>query len=75
LTGLEGEKLRAEHEELSQRIAALSGLLEDDKKIYSLIKEESLQLKDSHAGPRRAQILPVEASQTISAEDLIPNDR
>ena len=40
LTGLERDKLEAEYRELQERIAYLKGILADEKKLLSVIKEE-----------------------------------
>lgn len=69
LTGLEREKLEAEHQELLVRIEELKGILADEKKLLSVIREEILIIKEKYGDERRSQI-GFDASD-ISMEDMI----
>ena len=72
LTGLEREKLEEEFKELGILIEELMSLLADKNKMYSLIKEEILILKDKHGDERRTRILPREDEMNI--EDLYESE-
>lgn len=72
LTGLEREKIDAEFEELEKLIANLKEILADDNKIYEVMKEELIALKDKYNDKRRTQI---EDKRTeITKEDLIKDE-
>ncbi len=70
LTGLEREKLEAEYADLMNRIAELKGILADEKKLLSVIREEILIIADKYGDERRTSIGFDEYD--ISMEDLIP---
>ncbi len=72
LTGLEREKLAAEHKELSALIRELSEILGDEKKLLAVIVAELREVKDKHAAPRKTEIVPGEAD--IQIEDLIQEE-
>lgn len=71
LTGLEQDKLKAEYEELRQKIAEYEAILADRQKVLNIIKEELLEDKAKYGDERRTQILPATDEMTI--EDLTPN--
>jgi DNA gyrase subunit A len=72
LTGLERGKIKAEYEELLERIKYLNELLSNDSLIYGLIKEELRRYKKKYNDERRTEI----TSQTsdIEIEDLIAEE-
>ena len=53
LTGMEDTKLRTEMADLQSKIAELKKLMQDDKRVYEVIKKELLEIKAKHATPRR----------------------
>ena len=69
LTGLEREKLDAEYLDLIKRISYLRDLLENERKIYDLIKTELLEIKAAYEDERRTDIVPDEGEMQM--EDLI----
>jgi DNA gyrase subunit A len=69
LTGLERDKLEAEYLEVIKLISYLRDLLANRKKIYGVIKEELLQMKESFGDNRRTEIAPDEGEMNV--EDLI----
>lgn len=73
ITSLEGEKLEAEHKALQENINSLENLLIDDERIFEVMINESLALKEKYAVPRKSQI--VEQAVGLSTEDLVPNER
>ena len=72
LTGLEHEKLEAEHQELLKKIAELKAILEDEKRLLGVIRSELLVIKDKYGDDRRSKIGYDEFD--ISMEDMIPRE-
>ena len=72
LTGLERDKLEAEYRELQERIAYLKGILADEKKLLSVIKEEMQEIADKYGDDRRTRI--GQAVGDFTDEDLIDDE-
>ncbi|MEA1878031.1 MAG: DNA gyrase subunit A [Bacteroidota bacterium] len=72
LTGLERDKIRAEHEELMKLIAHLKELLENKDLRMSIIKEELLEVKEKYGDERRTEI--VYASEEFNPEDFYADE-
>lgn len=72
LTGLEQEKVSSEYKELLATIADLADILAREERVYQIVKDELLAIKEKHAGPRRSEIVPDEGE--INMEDLIANE-
>jgi DNA gyrase subunit A len=72
LTGLERDKIEAEYEDIIKLIAELTSILENEKKLLQVIKDELQQIKAQYADPRHTQI--VEAEGEFRMEDLIVNE-
>jgi DNA gyrase subunit A len=73
LTGLERDKIESEYKELQKEIKRLKAILESDKLLTKLIREELVEVKEKYANPRRTEILPEEAKD-INIEDLITEE-
>ncbi|MBE9127322.1 MULTISPECIES: DNA gyrase subunit A [unclassified Coleofasciculus] len=73
LTALEAQKIQAEHEELQTRIADLQDILARRSRILEIVETEALQLKTTHATPRRTVIEEVEGE--LGDIDLIANEK
>jgi len=73
LTGLEREKIAAEYKELIKTIAYLEDLLSSERRIFRVVKEELLEVKEKYADARRSEIRPQE-SREFELEDLIPDE-
>ena len=71
LTGLERSKVEEELKELLKLIEELKAILESDEKIYNIIKEELLAIKDKYGDERRTNI-DMTAIEYIEDESLIP---
>lgn len=69
LTGLEREKILAEHAETLKQIARYREILGDEREVYKIIVEELQEVKKLHADDRRTQI--VDETTEISIEDMI----
>ena len=72
LTGLEMDKVKAEYNELIERIKDLLDILAKESRVMSIIKKELKDIKDKHGNPRRTDIVPDEGE--IAIEDLIANE-
>ena len=72
LTGLEHEKLEAEHQALLKKIAELKAILADEKRLLGVIRSELLVIKDKYGDDRRSKIGYDEFD--ISMEDMIPRE-
>ena len=72
LAALERKKINDEFDELLLRIAYLEDLLDNPQKIYFLVKDEIVELKDKFGDKRRSEISQEEAKD-FHIEDLIPH--
>jgi DNA gyrase subunit A len=73
LTAMEEEKLKAEHKELTADISTAESIMQDDSKVYTILKSETMEIKEKHGVDRRSIITAEEGS--LSDEDLLANDR
>ena len=69
LTGIEKDKVLEEYKAKQEEIAYFRGILEDEKKLMGVVKDEILAVKAQYADERRTRILPYEGE--IDLEDLI----
>ncbi len=72
LTGLERDKIEAEHNELLKKIAYYRQVLADEGLVRSIIREELQDLEKTHKSPRKTVVVPMEGEMQM--EDLIAND-
>ena len=72
LTGMERGKIDAEYTELMTLISELTDIIENERKLLDLIKNELLEVKETYGDERKTFI--TEAEGDVSMEDLIPND-
>ena len=71
LTGLEQDKIKAEHAELMKLISHLENILNDESLRMSIIKDELIEIRDKYGDDRRTEI--EYAGGDLSIEDMIPN--
>src|SRR5680860_1107678 len=69
LTALERHKIEEEHQDLLERIAHLEEILEDEARVFQIIKEELAEIKAMYADERRTELAPSE--DELDIEDLI----
>ena len=72
LTGLERDKLEAEHAQLLLTITDLKEILASEIRVREMIKGELLQIRERYADDRRTRI--IESSADLSIEDLIADE-
>ncbi len=72
LTGLEREKILAELAEIEALIKRLHAILEDEKLLLKVIKDELQQVADQFGEARRTEI--VGYTGEIRMEDVVPDD-
>ncbi|HHH30128.1 DNA gyrase subunit A [Oceanithermus sp.] len=72
LTGLEREKLQAEYRELQETIAYLRAILADETRLWGVVKDELLAIREKFADERRTLI--TEFAEGFNPEDLIEDE-
>jgi len=72
LTGLERDKIRAEHAEVLKEIQYLESILGSETLRMQIIKDETLEVKEKYGDKRRTDI--EFNAEEINIEDLIPNE-
>jgi DNA gyrase subunit A len=72
LTGLEQDAIRAEHAELTKKIAELRGILADETRVADVIVDELERIRDEFGDDRRTEITAVEGE--IDVEELIADE-
>ena len=72
LTGLERDKIAADLRALVEQIREYLELLESREKLYALLRDELLAMREQFADPRRTEIVEGEFDQDI--EDLIQRE-
>ena len=73
LTGLEQDKLRDEYDDLVNLIKDLKDILANKDRRMSIIKDELLEIKNSH-GDERKSIIEFSGGE-LSIEDMIPDEK
>lgn len=73
LTGLERDKLEQEYADLLEKIAYFRGILGDEYRLYEVIREEILELRNKYDDHRRTEI--VMADDDFDIEDLIDEEQ
>ncbi len=72
LQGLEREKIEAEYKELMERIAYYNSLLNDEKLLMGVIKDELLEIKKKYGDKRRTKIVKDEGE--LDEKDLVEEE-
>jgi len=72
LTSMEIDKIRDEYKQIIETIKDLLDILRSETRVYAIIKEELLRVKEKFGNPRRTQIVDAETDLTI--EDLVANE-
>ena len=72
LTGLEMDKIKAEHAEIMKRIERFKEILSDEDLRFTLLTDDFKEVKEKYGDERRSNI--EFSSSEVSIEDMIPND-
>ena len=72
LTGLEMDKIKAEHEEIIEKIKHLNEILSNEDLRFSMLTDDLLEVKNKYGDDRRSNI--EFSSSEVSIEDMIPNE-
>ena len=72
LTGLEREKIEREYLELMRLIEEYRSILQNEKKLLSVIKKELRQIREKYPSPRRTRLIAEEGE--FRMEDVIANE-
>jgi len=73
LTGLEREKLETEHAALMERIKGYQAILDDERMLMAVLREETLDMRERFGDKRRTEI--VGEIEDFDREDLIAEER
>ncbi|MBS3095628.1 DNA gyrase subunit A, partial [Candidatus Woesearchaeota archaeon] len=71
LTSLEQDKINKEHDELIDVIKELKDILSKEPRIYAIIKDELLDIKNRFGDERRTEIIESNPDEDITEESLI----
>lgn len=75
LTGLERDKIVAEHREVLKKIAYYKAVLSTPQMVRDIIKEDLIQIRDKYADERRTEITydeeDIDAEELIDREDMV----
>ncbi len=69
LSGLERQKVEDRIAKLTEIIAELTSILEDENKLFGILKDELTEIKNKFGDGRKSEL--VEATEEIDLEDLI----
>ena len=72
LTGLEHQKVRAEYNQIVERIKDLLDILAKESRVFEIMKSELRVIQQKYGAPRRTELVPDEGE--IAIEDLIANE-
>ena len=73
LSGLQREKIEEEYKALMELIAHLRDILNSEKLVFDIIKEELIQIRDKFGDERKTKIVAAEGE--IDVEDLIQEEQ
>ena len=73
LSGLQREKIEEEYNQLMELIAHLRDILNSERLVFDIIKEELLEIKDKFGDDRKTKIVAAEGE--IDVEDLIKEEQ
>ena len=72
LTGMERDKIQQEHAEILETIHEFEAILASEARIWAIVKEELLELREKYSDARRTEI--VDSEDDIDIEDLIAEE-
>lgn len=75
LSGMERDKIEAEFEQLSEKVADLKDILAHEERIHEIVKEDLLKIKAKYGDERRTEIsmsaIDIEDEDLIEREDVV----
>lgn len=74
LTGLQRDKVEAEYNELVILITDLKDILDNESRVYAIIRTDLIEIKEKHTTPRKTEIT-ISGDFDIEDEDLIPREQ
>ena len=73
LSGLQREKIEEEYKQLMELIERLRAILNSEKLVFEIIKEELLEIRDKYGDERKTKIVAAEGE--LDVEDLIKEEQ
>ena len=73
LSGLQREKIEEEYKQLMELIERLRAILNSEKLVFDIIKEELIEIRDKYGDDRKTKIVAAEGE--IDVEDLIKEEQ
>ncbi|MGE4169511.1 MAG: DNA gyrase subunit A [Candidatus Margulisiibacteriota bacterium] len=73
LTGLERDKIENEYQNILAHIKDLEDILANESRVFQIIKDEHIEIRDKFGDKRRTEI--IDAEGTVDLEDLIPDEQ
>ncbi len=73
LSGLQREKIEEEYKQLMELIEHLRAILNSEKLVFDIIKEELIEIRDKYGDERKTKIVAAEGE--INVEDLIKEEQ
>ena len=73
LSGLQREKIDEEYKQLMELISYLKDVLNSEKLVYDIIKEELIEIRDKYGDERKTKIVAAEGE--FEVEDLIKEEQ
>ena len=73
LSGLQREKIEEEYKQLMELIEHLRAILNSEKLVFDIIKEELIEIRDKYGDERKTKIVAAEGE--IDVEDLIKEEQ
>lgn len=73
LTGLEREKLEEEYADLMNKIGYYQSILQDETKLYGVIKQEILEIRNKYTDARKTEL--THDDEELDIEDLIDEEK
>ena len=73
LTALEADKIKAEHDDLTEKIKRYNDILNNKSRIFEIILEELQKINERFSSPRKTEILDLGGG--LDDIDLIANER
>jgi DNA gyrase subunit A len=74
LSSMERQKVKDDHKALLEAIDEYNAILSDERRVYAIIKDEMVALKESYSDMRRTKIYTGGLDDDVDMEDLIKRE-